>query len=161
MDVVYAFQQTNLGEILLAYRGGKICFLGFVGDVREQILQEFLEQFPKACPVKNLAVLDLNRSLATKSSLADFSLTGTEFQRSVWNALLAIPPGTTMTYSQLAKALDKPQAARAVGRAAGSNPISVFIPCHRVIGASGVLTGYRWGLLAKQRLLACERAKNT
>ena len=160
MDVAYAFQQTNFGQILLAYQDDKICFLGFVGDSQDRILEEFLGQFPKACFVKTLTQVDLDHVLATKFSLADFALSGTEFQRLVWSALLTIPWGRTVTYSELAKALGKPQAARAVGRAVGANPISVFIPCHRVIGASGALTGYRWGLLAKQRLLAFERKEN-
>ncbi|GGR98253.1 methylated-DNA--protein-cysteine methyltransferase [Streptomyces aureoverticillatus] len=83
-------------------------------------------------------------------------LDGTPFQRSVWQQLLEIPYGQTRTYGELAEALGNPAASRAVGLANGKNPISVIVPCHRVIGASGGLTGYGGGLDRKQRLLAFE-----
>ena len=81
---------------------------------------------------------------------------GTDFQRSVWNALRAIPPGQTLTYSQLADRIGKPSARRAVGLANGAKPIAIIVPCHRVIGADGSLTGYGGGLHRKQWLLAHE-----
>lgn len=83
---------------------------------------------------------------------------GTPFQRAVWRRLTAIPYGATTTYGAIATALGRPSASRAVGAANGRNPISVIIPCHRVIGADGSLTGYGGGLPRKQRLLALERA---
>ncbi|MFE5186446.1 methylated-DNA--[protein]-cysteine S-methyltransferase [Streptomyces sp. NPDC056628] len=83
-------------------------------------------------------------------------LTGTPFQRSVWDALRTIPYGETRTYGQLADALGKKGASRAVGLANGRNPIGIIVPCHRVVGASGALTGYGGGLPRKQRLLAFE-----
>lgn len=86
-----------------------------------------------------------------------FSLVGTPFQRSVWEQLLRIPFGETRTYGELAEALGNPAASRAVGLANGKNPISVIVPCHRVIGANGNLTGYGGGLPRKQRLLDFER----
>ncbi|MEU0686259.1 methylated-DNA--[protein]-cysteine S-methyltransferase [Streptomyces uncialis] len=86
-----------------------------------------------------------------------FSLDGTPFQRSVWEQLLRIPFGETRTYGELAEALGNPAASRAVGLANGKNPISVIVPCHRVIGANGNLTGYGGGLPRKQRLLDFER----
>jgi methylated-DNA-[protein]-cysteine S-methyltransferase len=82
---------------------------------------------------------------------------GTHFQRGVWEALLDIPFGETKTYGQLAKQLGNPQAARAVGAASGRNPISIIVPCHRVIGSSGKLTGFAGGLEAKAQLLNMER----
>ena len=82
---------------------------------------------------------------------------GTEFQKQVWAALTDIPYGTTMTYGAIADAIGKPRAVRAVGRANGSNPIAVIVPCHRVIGANGSLTGYAGGIDKKERLLALER----
>jgi methylated-DNA-[protein]-cysteine S-methyltransferase len=82
---------------------------------------------------------------------------GTEFQKSVWAALRAIPHGETRTYGQLAAAIGKPRAVRAAGLANGQNPIAVIVPCHRVIGANGTLTGYAGGLERKQWLLAHER----
>jgi methylated-DNA-[protein]-cysteine S-methyltransferase len=84
---------------------------------------------------------------------------GTAFQRSVWEALLEIPYGGTTTYSELAGAIGRPSACRAVGAANGRNPLPVIVPCHRVIGAAGALTGYAGGLERKRRLLALEAAK--
>jgi len=84
---------------------------------------------------------------------------GTSFQRTVWQALLRIPAGRTLTYGQLARQLGNPTATRAVGLANGSNPISLIIPCHRVIGANGSLTGYGGGLHRKQWLLQHEGAQ--
>lgn len=81
---------------------------------------------------------------------------GTEFQRSVWTALTKIPPGTTTSYGSLAQQLGLPKAARAVGLANGSNPVGVVVPCHRVIGADGALTGYGGGLHRKKWLLQHE-----
>ena len=83
---------------------------------------------------------------------------GTPFQRSVWKALTAIPPGETRSYGALAAKLGRPRSVRAVGAANGANPISVVVPCHRVIGADGLLTGYGGGLERKRWLLAHEGA---
>jgi methylated-DNA-[protein]-cysteine S-methyltransferase len=85
-------------------------------------------------------------------------MTGTPFQQEVWAALQGIPYGETTTYKELADALGKPQAARAVGLANGKNPISIIVPCHRVVGSTGSLTGYGGGLPRKQQLLAHERS---
>ena len=84
---------------------------------------------------------------------------GTAFQESVWSALRTIPPGTTLTYGALARDLGKPQAMRAVGLANGANPLGIVVPCHRVIGANGTLTGYGGGLPRKRWLLAHEGAE--
>jgi len=81
---------------------------------------------------------------------------GTDFQRSVWKALREIPAGETRSYGQLAEAIGSPKAVRAVGLANGSNPVGVIVPCHRVIGANGTLTGYAGGLERKRWLLAHE-----
>jgi len=82
---------------------------------------------------------------------------GTRFQKNVWDALLAIPFGETRSYGQLAKQLGNPRATRAVGAANGRNPLSIIVPCHRVIGSSGKLTGFAGGLEAKAHLLNLER----
>ncbi|MEU7134329.1 methylated-DNA--[protein]-cysteine S-methyltransferase [Streptomyces sp. NPDC046261] len=86
------------------------------------------------------------------------SLTGTPFQRRVWEALREIPYGRTVSYGELAERVGSPGASRAVGLANGRNPIGIIVPCHRVIGAGGSLTGYGGGLDRKRRLLAFERA---
>jgi methylated-DNA-[protein]-cysteine S-methyltransferase len=83
---------------------------------------------------------------------------GTDFQRAVWAALRAIPAGETRTYGQLATAIGRPKAVRAAGLANGQNPVAVIVPCHRVIGANGTLTGYAGGLERKRWLLDHERA---
>jgi len=85
-------------------------------------------------------------------------LTGTEFQQEVWAALRTIPPGRTLSYGDLAKKIGRPTAVRAVGAANGANPVSLVIPCHRVIAADGTLGGYGWGLERKRWLLAHEGA---
>lgn len=85
-----------------------------------------------------------------------FDLRGTEFQQQVWQALLTIPPGQTRSYRQIAEQIGRPNAVRAVGTACGSNPISILIPCHRVIRSDGSYQGYHWGLEMKTRLLAAE-----
>jgi methylated-DNA-[protein]-cysteine S-methyltransferase len=85
---------------------------------------------------------------------------GTEFQKRVWEALLTIPFGETRSYGDIARQLGNPTASRAVGAANGKNPISIIAPCHRVIGASGKLTGYGGGLDVKEMLLALEASKS-
>jgi methylated-DNA-[protein]-cysteine S-methyltransferase len=84
-------------------------------------------------------------------------LEGTPFQVSVWRALIEIPSGSTASYGEIARQLGRPQAARAVGAANGLNPISIIVPCHRLVGADGSLTGYGWGIDRKRRLLELER----
>src|SRR5207302_11233250 len=83
-------------------------------------------------------------------------LIGTDFEVRVWDALLKIPMGNLTTYSELAKRVSAPGAARAVGAAVGKNPVSFVVPCHRVIGKSGSLTGYHWGLTRKRAMLGWE-----
>ena len=100
----------------------------------------------------------LREYFSGKRKIFDYPLApkGTEFQLAVWNALLEIPYGATMTYAQLAHRIGRPSAIRAVGAANGANPIPVIIPCHRVIGSNGTLTGYGGGIERKQWLLALE-----
>jgi methylated-DNA-[protein]-cysteine S-methyltransferase len=86
----------------------------------------------------------------------ELDMRGTDFQRNVWDALLTIPYGETRSYGQIAKQIDRPDRARAVGAANGSNPISIIVPCHRVIGSDGSLTGYGGGLDRKRWLLEHE-----
>ena len=84
---------------------------------------------------------------------------GTPFQKRVWEALVRIPYGETRTYGEIAEMIGRPKAARAVGAANHNNPVMILIPCHRVIGADGSLTGYAYGLEVKKRLLALEQEK--
>jgi methylated-DNA-[protein]-cysteine S-methyltransferase len=109
-------------------------------------------------PVLREAVRQLKAYFA--GELREFQLpleiVGTEFQKRVWHQLLTIPYGEIRSYSQIAEAIAAPQAVRAVGAANGANPIAIVVPCHRVIGASGKLTGYGGGLPLKKRLLDLE-----
>jgi len=89
-------------------------------------------------------------------STLPLDIQATAFQRRVWNELQKIPRGTTRTYTQIAQALGKPRSVRAVARACATNPVSIVVPCHRVIRTDGTLAGYRWGLQRKQKLLERE-----
>ena len=107
----------------------------------------------------NFAVTQLEEFFAAKRKQFELKLdlrAGTDFQRSVWQYLLEIPYGKTTTYSRIAEDLGDAKAVRAVGRAVGANPIGIIVPCHRVIGADGSLTGYAWGLSRKKKLLELE-----
>jgi AraC family transcriptional regulator of adaptative response/methylated-DNA-[protein]-cysteine methyltransferase len=84
------------------------------------------------------------------------TMIGSDFEIRVWEALLAVPFGQTTTYSDVARRIGRPSAARAVGAAVGRNPLSFVVPCHRVLGKSGSLTGYRWGLTRKRAILGWE-----
>ncbi len=88
-------------------------------------------------------------------------IVGTAFQWKVWKALTEIPAGETRTYGEIARRIGEPKSARAVGRACATNQAAVVIPCHRAVGASGALTGYRWGVARKERLLGEERRRSS
>ena len=91
-----------------------------------------------------------------RSSWIPLDIRGTVFQEKVWQALMEIPPGETVSYAQLSHSLGHPKAARAVARACASNRLAVLVPCHRVIRVSGDLAGYKWGIERKQKLLKKE-----
>lgn len=111
-----------------------------------------------ASPLLDAAEAQLREYFAGARRTFDLPLAphGTAFQQRVWTALRAIPYGETRTYGELAAAIDSPNASRAVGMANHRNPIPIVIPCHRVIGANGTLTGYAGGLEVKRKLLALE-----
>ena len=102
----------------------------------------------------------INRVEGTAPSLdLPLDVHATAFQRRVWQELQKIPRGTTQTYTQVARRLGKPKSVRAVARACATNPVSIVVPCHRVIRADGQLAGYRWGLQRKEKLLEREGAR--
>lgn len=107
-----------------------------------------------------MAVSQLNEFFANTRNVFELALdaTGTDFQKSVWLTIAKIPFGETRTYGELAQQLGKPHASRAVGGACGKNPLWLVVPCHRVVGANGKLTGYAGGINRKKRLLAFEKA---
>jgi methylated-DNA-[protein]-cysteine S-methyltransferase len=115
-----------------------------------------------AHPLLRQAVRQMREYLAGERVAFDLPLDlrgGTPFQRTVWEALLAIPHGRTASYGSIGAQLGKPQAMRAVGAAVGRNPIGIVVPCHRVMGADGSMTGYAGGLQRKKALLALEAAR--
>ena len=146
------FYQTPLGEIGIAEENGFITNLFFANTVRPKEY-ELLET-----PLLKQAEKQLADYFAGKRRVFDLPLRpeGTPFQQEVWGVLAGIPYGETTTYGEIAKRIGKPSACRAVGAANGKNPISIFLPCHRVIGTSGKLTGYAGGLEAKEFLLKLE-----
>lgn len=115
----------------------------------------------KETAITGKAAEQLNEYLAGRRKEFDIPLSpeGTEFQQAVWKALMEIPYGATRSYGQIAKSIGKPRACRAVGMANNRNPIAILIPCHRVIGSCGKLTGYAGGLDIKEKLLDIERQK--
>lgn len=110
--------------------------------------------------VSDQAFTEISRYLAGESQNLniDFEMAGTEFQKLVWAEIAKIPYGKTATYGEIAKILGKPKAARAVGMACNKNPLLLVIPCHRVVGANGSLTGYAGGLDLKSQLLDLEKS---
>ena len=115
----------------------------------------------EACTLTDIAAGQLKEYFAGKRKRFDLPLNpcGTDFQRSVWKALQDIPYGKTKTYKQIAEMIGNPKACRAVGMANNKNPIWIVIPCHRVIGTDGTLTGYGGGINMKKRLLELEKGK--
>ena len=157
--------ETPLGVMLLGAAEGKLCLAEYSDQGRLEAQLRRVRQRLDATlvPGREAPIADAEAQLveyfAGLRRRFDLPLlpAGTDLQRQVWETLLQIPYGETWTYGQVAAAIDRPRAARPVGQAVGANPISIIVPCHRVIGGSGSLTGYGGGLWRKQRLLALER----
>ena len=162
VTVDYSFAETFLGEMLVASTPKGVCYMAFVTGNRDVSLIEMVSRFPGAhfeertdeYQRKALAALSADEENVETVPL---HLKGTEFQLRVWKELLNIPFGETTTYKDIAAALQTPKAFRAVGSAIGENPVSVLIPCHRVLRTDGALGGYHWGLERKVRLLEWEK----
>ena len=151
--------ESPLGRLILAASGHSLCGVWFDGQPH---LPD-MSTWPCAPehPVLRQAQVQLTDYFAGRSSSFDLPLdlsSGTDFQQQVWRALLNIPTGTTCSYGALSEAIGKPGAVRAVGGAIGRNPLGIVVPCHRVIGANGALTGYTGGLQHKAALLQLEGA---
>jgi AraC family transcriptional regulator, regulatory protein of adaptative response / methylated-DNA-[protein]-cysteine methyltransferase len=161
----YTVTGSPLGYLLVATTGRGLCAVLFA-DTDAEAAVELRERFPQAVLRRDDAnlgaavrfVLSRLRETSTAATLP-FHVRATAFQQRVWRALLDIPRGETRTYAQIAAAVGSPKAVRAVGTACGSNLLAVVVPCHRVVGADGRLTGYRWGIERKRRLLAMERSE--
>lgn len=157
--IVYENYTTDLGEVGIAASDQGVVALQLHDAQRPLRLGPGWQ--PGATELTQLAALQLREYVAGNRRKFDLPLAprGTEFQLRVWDALLQIPYGQTRSYSQQAQSLGQPSAIRAVARANGANPLAVVIPCHRVIGANGSLTGYAGGLQLKARLLTLEGAR--
>lgn len=155
----YTYTDSSLGRVLLTSDGHALTGLYFVGQKYQAMPPEDRPHEPRAEPFAQ-ARAELAQYFAGARQRFDLALApeGTPFQRRVWRALAAIPFGATTSYLALARSLGAPRSVRAVAAAVGRNPISVLIPCHRVIGSDGSLTGYAGGLERKRRLLALETA---
>jgi methylated-DNA-[protein]-cysteine S-methyltransferase len=155
----YRTIDSPIGLLTLAGRDGVLTNLRMVDQTYEPSRADWTPD-PKAFAP---AVDELDAYFA--GGLTDFAvaldLLGTEFQRRVWRALLTIPYGETRSYGEIAEQIGAPGAARAVGLANGHNPIAIIVPCHRVIGASGSLTGYGGGLDRKRILLQLEKQRTS
>jgi len=153
-----------LGRVVLAEtpRGVAAISLAPVDSVRADLARRHpgvsFQEDPTACAA---AVLQLEEYLAGERTVFDFAVdpSGTPFQREVWAALDAIPYGATSTYAAVAQQIGRPTAVRAVGAAVGANPLCIVVPCHRVVGSNGKLTGYAYGLSLKERLLTLESGR--
>ncbi|MBK5512739.1 methylated-DNA--[protein]-cysteine S-methyltransferase [Pseudomonas sp. TH15] len=148
---------SPVGELKLVANGSRLAAILWENDKPNRVrLGPMTEAADN--PILMRAVKQLQEYFAGTRNQFDLELdfVGTEFQKKVWQALLTIPFGETRSYSQIAEQIGNPSAVRAVGAANGRNPISIIAPCHRVIGASGKLTGFAGGLEAKERLLTLE-----
>ena len=157
MAYQYKLMPSPVGELTLVARDGKLnAILWEVERANRVRLGELIEADDS--PVLLETERQLQEYFTGKRNHFELELdfTGTDFQKQVWQALLTIPFGETRSYSQIAQQIGNPKAVRAVGAANGRNPISIIAPCHRVIGASGGLTGFAGGLAAKQYLLTLE-----
>lgn len=142
--------------MLMSPRG--LSALGFADSGAEMsVLDDLRSRYPAAqFHHDDVAVKALGEDIFAHGRPVRLALYGTRWQRQVWRALLAIPPGKTTRYAALAAQVCSPRAARAVGAAVGANPVSWLIPCHRVLGADGRLTGYHWGVERKRSMLVYE-----
>lgn len=158
----YGCLKSHPNNLLVCWSDKGLCALYPIMNTLEQSLKELQKQFSTStlAEIESMPawIADVQTSLEDPAHRFNgpFDLRSTEFQQQVWQALLTIPPGQTRSYRQIAEQIGRPNAVRAVGTACGSNPISILIPCHRVIRSDGSYQGYHWGIEMKTRLLAAE-----
>ena len=161
-------RKTEIGKVVLGSFRDKLCLLGFrSGEVtrtaddriKKALNAEFVERDDEILEKTRMQIDEYLQGCRREFDIPVL-MVGTEFQRRVWKALMKVPYGVTSTYGQLAEDIGSPKAFRAVGNANAANPISIIVPCHRIIGGDGRLVGYGGGLSVKKRLLELER-KNT
>jgi AraC family transcriptional regulator of adaptative response/methylated-DNA-[protein]-cysteine methyltransferase len=164
LRIRYTVADSPLGTLLVGATDRGICSIAF-GDSAEELVETLRAAFPKA----ELKQMDRELTYAVEAVVAGLrehpaafalpmDVRGTAFQQRVWRELQAIPRGETRTYSEVAAAIGSPRSVRAVAGACAANPVAVVVPCHRVVGKDGSLTGYRWGVERKRTLLEQERA---
>jgi AraC family transcriptional regulator of adaptative response/methylated-DNA-[protein]-cysteine methyltransferase len=158
----YTIAGSPLGRILVAATERGVCAIAFAetdAELQAGLERDFaratLERDDDALAENLAAVLDRLRE-SPVSRVLPLDVRATAFQRRVWEALREIPRGETRSYGEVAQSIGQPTAVRAVARACGQNPVAVVVPCHRVIGKDGAITGYRWGVERKRKLLALE-----
>jgi AraC family transcriptional regulator of adaptative response/methylated-DNA-[protein]-cysteine methyltransferase len=169
LEMAYGFHASPFGEALLIATRRGLAGLAFVdedkGQVPRDALADMMLRWPKArfvaAPDRTapFARLVFNPADWSKDRPVRLVLIGSDFEVRVWEALLKIPMGRAVSYSDIASHLGRPTAARAVGTAVGRNPISFVVPCHRVLGRDGSLTGYHWGLTRKRALIGWEAGR--
>jgi AraC family transcriptional regulator, regulatory protein of adaptative response / methylated-DNA-[protein]-cysteine methyltransferase len=160
--ISYATGESALGPVLVARSVSGVCAI-LIGANNDELETDLAARFPDAKLAANESVVheDLMKVIRfvdkpTVGLDLTLDLRGTPFQRRVWEALRAIPIGTTVTYAELAQSIGAPNSVRAVASACASNPIALAVPCHRVVGSDGDLTGYRWGIERKRELIKKE-----
>jgi methylated-DNA-[protein]-cysteine S-methyltransferase len=151
---------SPLGVLLLASDGVALTGVWFEGQRHPPVMDAGWQRRGDV-PVLGRAAVALAEYFAGTRTQFDLPLapSGTAFQRAVWDAIAAVPYGETIAYRELAARVGRPASVRAAGAATGRNPLSIFIPCHRIVGADGALTGYAGGLDRKRALLALERGE--
>ena len=164
MKIRYTTAKSNLGDVLVAATDRGVSAV-YLGDAPAELISELREEYPRAelSPGNGEFTQWVEEILARMDGNAPrrqlpLDLQATAFQRRVWQELQRIPRGRTKTYGEIARAVGKPRAVRAVAHACATNPVSVVVPCHRVVRADGNLAGYRWGISRKEKLLDRERA---
>lgn len=157
----FAFGETSLGAVAVAATPAGLCAV-LLGDTRAALLDDLRRRFPRRALFGDetlggwLAKVIRHIERPSRSLAIPLAPQGTPFQQRVWQALRSIEPGTTASYTEIAKRIGLPKSTRAVAQACGANPIAVVVPCHRVLRSDGNLSGYRWGVARKRALLARE-----
>ena len=159
----FSIVDSPLDRMLVAATDRGVCLIAF--DTSDDVLQEELRTRFAAAEleednerlVEHVTTVLLHLSESSTAKRLPLHVRATAFQQRVWRALEAIPRGETRTYAQLAAEIGSPKAVRAVGSACGANPVAPVVPCHRVVGSNGSLTGYRWGKERKAKLLGMEK----
>lgn len=161
LGIHYAEYDSPFGQVIIASVKDGICYIGLdkIQDAESVLSKRFKSASIdyKKDDVQKLAAEFLNDIHTKQTKTLPLFLYGTPFQISVWKALLEIPLGQLVSYSDIAEKVEKPRATRAVGTAIGSNPVTCLVPCHRVVRRSGNLGGYFWGLDVKKRILYLEK----